>query len=103
MTETTDTLSAPPVQAEGLIARARALLQHKEMQRFLKFAVVGTIGAVVDFGTFNLLLYLGWLEGAAVRLPFGLAVSETGIAGAISFLMAIVSNFLWNRFWTYPD
>ena len=24
-------------------------------------------------------------------------------AGTISFACAIVSNFLWNRYWTYPD
>ena len=28
---------------------------NKEVTRFLRFAVVGTIGAVVDFGVFNLL------------------------------------------------
>jgi putative flippase GtrA len=103
MTETTDTLSTPPTQGGNLIAHASALLRHKEMQRFLKFAIVGAIGAVVDFGTFNLLLHLGWLKEAAVRLPFGLTVSETGLAGTTSFLMAIISNFLWNRYWTYPD
>jgi putative flippase GtrA len=103
MTETSDTLNPSPAQAGGLVTRASTILRHKEMQRFLKFAVVGAIGAVVDFGTFNLLLHLGWLEEATVRLPFGLTVSETGLAGATSFLMAIISNFLWNRFWTYPD
>jgi putative flippase GtrA len=25
------------------------------------------------------------------------------IAQAISFSAAIISNFLWNRYWTYPD
>ena len=25
------------------------------------------------------------------------------IAQAISFLAAVTSNFIWNRFWTYPD
>jgi putative flippase GtrA len=24
-------------------------------------------------------------------------------AGFVSFLAAILSNFLWNRYWTYPD
>jgi putative flippase GtrA len=61
----------------------------RERSRFLRFAVVGVIGTVVDFGTFNLLtLFVGM---AAVY------------AQAISFACAIVSNFTWNRFWTYPD
>jgi putative flippase GtrA len=25
------------------------------------------------------------------------------LAGTISFICAIVSNFIWNRYWTYPD
>jgi putative flippase GtrA len=25
------------------------------------------------------------------------------IAGTISFVCAIISNFFWNRYWTYPD
>lgn len=61
----------------------------KERGRFLKFAVVGVIGAVIDFGTMNLLTQVG-------NMPL---VS----AGTISFVCAIISNFIWNRFWTYPD
>lgn len=61
----------------------------QERTRFLKFLVVGLIGAVVDFGTFNLLTL-------TTAIP---AVW----ASAISFGAAIISNFLWNRYWTYPD
>lgn len=60
-----------------------------ERSRFLKFAVVGTIGAVIDFGIMNLLVSL-------VHAPFVLA-------GTISFICAVISNFTWNRFWTYPE
>lgn len=60
-----------------------------ERTRFLKFAVVGTIGAVIDFGTFNLLTKF-------------LNVNPV-LASVISFTVAIISNFTWNRFWTYPD
>jgi putative flippase GtrA len=60
-----------------------------ERGRFLKFMVVGTIGAVIDFGIMNLLV-------ALIHLPFV-------IAGTISFICAIISNFTWNRFWTYPE
>ena len=61
----------------------------RERTRFLKFAVVGTIGAVVDFGIANLLIYV-----FDVNLV---------LAGTISFICAILSNFTWNRLWTYPD
>lgn len=60
-----------------------------ERKRFLRFMVVGVIGAVVDFTTFNLLNGLLHVSGV--------------IAQAVSFTAAVTSNFLWNRYWTYPD
>jgi putative flippase GtrA len=68
---------------------ASIIYNPRERTRFLKFAVVGVFGAVVDFGTANLLVY-------AFAAPLVLA-------GTISFIAAIISNFLWNRYWTYPD
>jgi len=64
------------------------LTDKKERTRFLRFAVVGAIGAVVDFGILNLLLYLG---------------ASYLISATISFIAAVLNNFTWNRFWTYPD
>jgi putative flippase GtrA len=62
---------------------------RQEQRRFVKFMVVGAIGAVVDFGIMNLFSKL-----------FGMPLVW---AGTISFISAIFSNFIWNRFWTYPD
>lgn len=61
----------------------------KERERFLKFAVVGAFGAAVDFGSFHLLMSLLNLEPQWAQ--------------AVSFTLAICSNFIWNRVWTYPD
>jgi putative flippase GtrA len=61
----------------------------KERERFLKFAAVGVIGAIIDFGVMNLLT-----QAASMSLV---------VAGTISFICAVVSNFIWNRYWTYPD
>lgn len=65
------------------------LTQPQERIRFYKFMVVGAIGAVIDFGVMNLLTHV-------VHMPLTLA-------GTISFLCAVTSNFIWNRYWTYPD
>ncbi len=62
---------------------------RREINRFLKFSVVGIIGAVVDFGSFNLLANV-------------LGVGSI-VASVISFSAAVTSNFIWNRYWTYPD
>lgn len=92
----------------------RVGVNQKEAKRFVKFAVVGAIGFVVDFGIFNLLFspFSGLLaDGTPLHkliASYGLAdeqvVALAGTAaGLISFVAAIVSNFLWNRYWTYPD
>ena len=61
----------------------------QERTRFFRFAVVGIIGAVVDFGIFNLLTNIAGFTAVW--------------ASVISFIAAIISNFTWNRYWTYPD
>lgn len=60
-----------------------------ERTRFLKFVVVGTFGFVVDFGVFNLL--------------YSILHINPVISQIISFCTAVVSNFIWNRYWTYPE
>ncbi len=71
------------------LARAIIAKNRVELIRFGKFSVVGIIGAVVDFGILNL--------GIQV---FGLA---KWLANTFSFSAAVLSNFGWNRFWTYPE
>jgi putative flippase GtrA len=65
------------------------LANKKERDRFFRFLIVGVIGAVVDFGIFNLLTHLTPINAV--------------IASMISFSVAVTSNFIWNRYWTYPD
>ena len=66
------------------------ILTHpQERTRFLRFMAVGVIGAIVDFGVMNLLTRL-------LSTPLV-------VAGTISFICAVISNFIWNRHWTYPD
>ena len=55
--------------------KARNPRFRREFKRFLKFAVVGVIGAVVDFGTFNLLAnLLGIASLFASMLSFSAAL-----------------------------
>ncbi len=68
------------------------LSNAKERVRFFRFAIVGAVGAVIDFGVFNLLTHLiGFFRNNAVW------------ATVISFILAVFSNYYWNRVWTYPD
>ncbi len=89
-------------------------MNPRETKRFVKFLIVGGIGFIVDFGIFNLLLdpanaLFSVGTGVFVILT-GLGFSEyfithlgPTVASAVSFVAAVCSNFLWNRYWTYPD
>ena len=76
-------LSLPLVNRLGFARRP------KEFVRFLKFATVGVIGMVVDLTVLNVM-----------HKVFGLPLL---VANAISFTTAVISNFTWNRFWTFPE
>jgi putative flippase GtrA len=65
------------------------LSNSKERTRFVRFAIVGALGAVIDFGVFNLLVW---------SIDF-----QEVLARVISYITGIFSNFTWNRVWTYPE
>lgn len=69
----------------------------KEVERFIKFAIVGAIGAVVDFSVLNL------LQATLLRPHQPQLELKVALATGIAFTTAVSSNFIWNRYWTYPD
>lgn len=63
---------------------------HRELlERFIKWSVVGTIGAVVDYGIYICLTRFVGLEEV--------------IAQGISFTCAVINNYILNRIWTFGD
>jgi len=61
--------------------------KHPDLVQFIKFGIVGISGAAVDFGFYALLTRL-----------FGLYYMA---ATAISVFLAIINNFVWNKFWVF--
>ncbi len=89
-------------------------VNEKEADRFFMFAMVGVMGFIVDFGIFNLSLrpFELLLENGTNLHSFivGLGLNDVQtislartFASTLSFIAAIISNFMWNRYWTYPD
>jgi putative flippase GtrA len=76
-------LRLPVINRFGFARRPR------EFSRFLKFAIVGAIGMVVDLTTMTI-----------AHEWFGTSLS---VAVAIGFTVAVISNFTWNRLWTFPE
>lgn len=66
----------------------------KELERFLKFVVVGVSGALIDLGT--LIILQSTVLPPENRFNVGLATT-------IAFVLAVLSNFTWTRLWVYPD
>ncbi|MBN1283933.1 MAG: GtrA family protein [Anaerolineae bacterium] len=105
---TTDVQTETTQEPTGLLARLSAWIvgrfmggdpkTAREMERFLKFSVVGTIGFVVDFGTNAILVAL--LRPKADDPNVGLI---TVFISTTAFVAAVINNFTWNRYWTYPD
>ena len=83
-----------------VLARRVGGRKAKEVERFIKFAFIGMLGFVIDFGALFLLQssILPPVDQLNQRLPFNVA-----IATSISFVLAVTSNYTWNRLWTYPD
>jgi putative flippase GtrA len=87
------------------------LTNARERERFLRFLVVGAIGFVVDFGSFNLMHSLGvgmWVAqhlvpSSLTTLYEHLIQYPQVIEQSLSFTLAVISNFLWNYFWLYPE
>lgn len=82
-----------------LIARRFGGAKSKELERFMRFAVVGVSGAVIDFGLL-FILQASLLPPGTVDNPNRLNVA---LATAIAFFTAVISNFTWTTLWVYPD
>jgi putative flippase GtrA len=60
-----------------------------EAKRFVKFAIVGFSGLIVDYTVLNILAHV-------FDLPSWIAVAG-------GFIVAALNNFVWNRLWVYPE
>lgn len=92
--------------------------KSKELERFLRFAVVGITGAFIDLGLLTLLqstiLPPARLPYTPLDFPFdqqGLITQvravplyfNVAIATTLAFLAAVLSNFTWTSLWVYPE
>lgn len=61
------------------------------MFQFVKYGIVGGFNAMLDFGILNQLIFL---TGISAGLFYSLFKS-------ISFLIAVVNSYFWNKYWTF--
>ncbi len=71
---------------------------HTIAKQFVKFGITGAIGAIVDFSTFGFLTrIIGW------HTTYTILGNEIIAANNVSVFLAICSNFIINRYWTFKD
>lgn len=61
------------------------------LYQFAKFAAVGTLNTMVDFGVLNLEIFFSGIYGGVVYSVFK----------AVSFLASTTNSFFWNKYWTF--
>ena len=63
----------------------------KLIRQFGKFVVIGFMNTAIDFAILNLLMWwIGIYKGSWIIL-----------LNAISFSIAVINSYLWNKYWTF--
>jgi len=96
----THRLSTPIDSLIARIARRVGRGRAKEVERFIKFGFVGVLGFLIDAGTVLMLQNSLLPPVNALGEP---QANHVILTQSIAFLLAVCSNFVWNRLWTYPD
>jgi len=78
-----------PASMKGTRFYGLARRNKPEIKRFIKFAIVGAGGLVIDIALLNIF-----------ERNLGMAVP---LAVALAFIIAATNNFIWNRLWVYPE
>ena len=66
--------------------------KQKEYFVFIRYAIVGISGTIIDFLTFVLL-----------RHNFSFFQDHILLANSCGFILAVINNFWWNKIWTFED
>ncbi len=68
-------------------------IKKADIQQFLRFCIIGTSNAVIDFGVLNLLLWLYPTTNTWKTLEYN----------SLAVLLASTNSFFWNKYWTFQQ
>lgn len=77
------------------------LIEVFDLKRFIKFGLIGVLNTLVDFVVFYLLDKFVIKSGPTVVLLGMTIVVGPYISNAISYVVANIHSFIWNKFWTF--
>lgn len=82
----------PLVYVFGLYLGAWLSRRWKFFESFAKYVMIGFFNAGVDFGVFNLLMFITGNE----KPGLGLTLFKT-----VSFIIAVTNSYFWNKHWAF--
>ena len=71
--------------------KQRRKLTSSDIWQFLRFCIVGSLNAIIDFGILNLLLWLFATKSTWKTLEYN----------SVAVLLASTNSFFWNKYWTF--
>lgn len=81
--------------------KLKRLIEAFDIKKFIKFGLIGVLNTVVDMVVFyiayRLLCSGAGLDANATGNPGWV----TAVAQAISFVVAAIHSFIWNKLWTF--
>jgi len=83
----------PVIEIFGLYIAKKLARFWLTFWQIAKYLIVGVLNTLVDFGVLNLLIYL-----TNIAAGFGFSVFK-----AISFIVAVINSFFWNKYWTFEN
>jgi len=81
----------PPLTLFGLFVASFIGKKFLAIYQMAKFLLVGALNTFVDLGVLNLLM---WISGIYAGIFYS-------IFKGISFLIATINSYLWNKHWTF--
>lgn len=77
------------------------LLQVFDLKKFLKFGIIGVFNTLVDFAVFYVMDRWVIKEGPTLALLGMTIVAGPYISNCISYVVANINSFFWNKLWTF--
>lgn len=81
----------PSDEGKKVESKVLGRVKKAHIWQFLRFCIVGSLNAVIDFGVLNLLLWLYPTTTTWKTLGYN----------SVAVLLAATNSFFWNKYWTF--
>lgn len=84
-----------------MLDKLKRLIRVFDLKKFIKFGIIGVLNTAVDFVVFYFMdRWIG--DGPTLALVFfGTVALGPYISNTVSYIVANIHSFLWNKFWTF--